>query len=223
LLEAEAIALETMERQRIIPVLIALLEYEWLSGETVIKAEQIDRITGTLDQSIYTIEKNEFAFWLRKARNQQLPLHETYEGYEVNNEKYRQAAVLWEQLNSHYMQALLLFEGDDDDKREAITIIQRLGATAAYEKLKAEMRTAGIKNIPRGARKTTQSNPAQLTDRELDILQLLNHDLQNKEIAARLFISAKTVDHHISSILYKLEVNSRKKAVREAIRLEIIK
>jgi DNA-binding NarL/FixJ family response regulator len=52
---------------------------------------------------------------------------------------------------------------------------------------------------------------------------LLNEGMQNKEIAARLFISAKTVDHHISSILYKLEVKSRVKAVQEAIRLEIIK
>jgi len=72
-------------------------------------------------------------------------------------------------------------------------------------------------------RKTTQSNPAQLTERELDILQLLNKGLQNKEIAAQLFISAKTVDHHISSILFKLDAKTRTKAVQEAIRLEILK
>ena len=89
--------------------------------------------------------------------------------------------------------------------------------------MKFEMRSSGIKSIPRGIRKTTQSNPALLTERELDVLQLLNEGLQNKEIATKLFISAKTVDHHISSILYKLEVNSRTKAVHEAIRLEIIK
>jgi DNA-binding NarL/FixJ family response regulator len=62
-----------------------------------------------------------------------------------------------------------------------------------------------------------------LTDRELDVLQLLTEGMQNKEIAARLFISAKTVDHHISSILFKLDVKSRTKAVQEAIRLEILK
>jgi len=105
----------------------------------------------------------------------------------------------------------------------ALSILQVLGATAVYEKMKLEMRTAGIKNIPRGIRKTTQSNPLFLTDRELDVLQLLKESLQNKEIAARLFISAKTVDHHISSILFKLDVNSRTKAVNEALRLQIIK
>ena len=85
------------------------------------------------------------------------------------------------------------------------------------------MRTAGIKSIPRGARKSTRANTASLTDRELDILRLLEKGLQNKEIANRLFISAKTVDHHISSIFFKLEVNTRAKAVQEAIRLEILK
>ncbi|HEY7160144.1 MAG TPA: LuxR C-terminal-related transcriptional regulator, partial [Acidobacteriota bacterium] len=81
----------------------------------------------------------------------------------------------------------------------------------------------GIKNIPRGARKTTQSNPEFLTDRELDVLKLLREGLHNKEIAARLYISAKTVDHHMSAILYKLEVSSRTKAVHEAEKLGIIK
>ena len=118
---------------------------------------------------------------------------------------------------------MVLFEGDDDDKRMALTIVHELGATAVYEKMKLEMRNAGIKNIPRGIRKSTQENPGQLTDRELDVLQLLKENLQNKEIAAKLFISAKTVDHHISSILFKLDVNSRTKAVQEALRLAIIK
>jgi DNA-binding NarL/FixJ family response regulator len=122
-----------------------------------------------------------------------------------------------------YEQALALFEGGEDDKRKAISIMQSIGATAVYEKMKFEMRSAGIKSIPRGIRKTTQSNPALLTDRELDVLQLLGEGLQNKEIASRLFISAKTVDHHISSILYKLEVKSRTKAVHEAARMGILK
>ncbi len=84
------------------------------------------------------------------------------------------------------------------------------------------MRISGIKSIPRGIRKTTQSNPALLTDRELDVLHLLKEGMQNKEIASQLFISAKTVDHHISAILFKLDVKTRMKAVHESIRLRII-
>lgn len=62
-----------------------------------------------------------------------------------------------------------------------------------------------------------------LTSLELGILQLLKEEMQNKEIGAKLFISPKTVDHHISSILFKFDVNSRTKAVKEAMRMEILK
>jgi len=130
--------------------------------------------------------------------------------------------MLWEQLGCRYEKALALFEGTEDDKRKAITIVHGLGANAVYEKMKLEMRASGIKSVPRGIRKTTRCNPAFLTGRELDVLQLLKEGLQNKEVAAQLFISAKTVDHHISSILFKLDVNSRIKAVTEALRKEII-
>jgi DNA-binding CsgD family transcriptional regulator len=224
LLEAKAKAFETMELQRIIPALVALLEYEWITGKNFIEEAALDSTISMVGQKGIVYENNEFAFWLLKARKQHVPLREYYEGYQIYNQTMAlKAADLWEQLGCPYEQALALFEGSEDDKRKAITIIHGLGAHAVYEKMKLEMRGSGIKSIPRGIRKTTQSNPALLTDRELDVLQLLNEGLQNKEIAANLFISAKTVDHHISSILFKLEVNSRTKAVNEAVRLQIIK
>ncbi|HEX5654466.1 MAG TPA: AAA family ATPase [Chitinophagaceae bacterium] len=217
-------AFENMEMQRIIPSLVALLEYEWLTGKTVIKTGDLERAIGMMGQSINNIENNEFAFWLLKARKKHLPLDDLYEGYDVGTvKKAQKAAVLWEKLGCPYVKAMVLFEGDDDDKRQAIKIVHELGATAIYEKMKMQMRMSGIKSIPRGLRKTTLSNAAQLTIRELDVLQLLKEGLQNKEIASRLFISAKTVDHHISSILFKLDSNSRTKAVKEAISREIIK
>jgi DNA-binding CsgD family transcriptional regulator len=224
LLEMQKKALETMELQRIIPSLIVLLEYEWLTGKNLFKTGDIECVIGKIDQSIYIFVNNEFGFWLKKARKQHLPLKEIHKGYEITNrETALEAAAMWEEAGCPYEQALALFEGNDDDKRKAISIVHGLGANAVYEKMKLEMRTSGIKSIPRGLRKTTQSNPAFLTGRELDVLKLLNEGMQNKEIAATLFISAKTVDHHISSILYKLEVKSRAKAVQEAIKLEIIK
>ena len=91
------------------------------------------------------------------------------------------------------------------------------------EKLKFQMRASGIKGIPRGIRKSTRENPANLTLRELGILRLLSEGMQNKEIAGKLFISPKTVDHHISSILFKLDVNSRTRAVKQAHERGILK
>jgi DNA-binding CsgD family transcriptional regulator len=224
LLQSAATSFATMELQRIIPCMVALLEYEWLTGKVLIKPEDLERSISVIGQSIYNVETNEFAFWLQKTRKEHLPLTELYEGYDVSTVKKAQhAASIWAKAGNPYARALTLFEGNDDDKRKAIEIIHHLGATATYEKMKLEMRTSGIKSIPRGARKTTQSNTAFLTIRELDVLQLMKEGMQNKEIAARLFISAKTVDHHISSILFKLNVNSRTKAVKEALSLQIIK
>lgn len=223
LLEAKSMAFETMELQRILPVLTGLLEYEWISGKTFIESAAIDSTIQMINGED-NFSNNEFAFWLLRARNQEISLSEIYEGYDVScAAKAVKAAALWEKAGNPYMEALALSEGNEDNKREAIKKVHELGANAVYEKLKFEMRASGIKSIPRGMRKTTRTNPAFLTIRELDILPLLKEGFQNKEIAARLFISPKTVDHHISSILFKLDVNSRTKAVRKAIGQEIIK
>jgi DNA-binding CsgD family transcriptional regulator len=224
LIEAKVKAFQTMELQRIIPALVALLEYEWIMDEQFIEKEALDTAIGMVEQMGNIYENSEFAFWLMKSRKQAVSLVEYYEGYQDYNQKRApKIAALWEELGCTYQQAIALFEGNEDDKRNAITLIQGLGAQAVYEKLKSQMRSSGIKSIPRGIRKSTQSNPALLTGRELDVLQLLNEGMQNKEIAARLFISAKTVDHHISALLYKLEAKSRVKAVQEAIKLGILK
>jgi two-component system NarL family response regulator len=53
---------------------------------------------------------------------------------------------------------------------------------------------------------------AELTRRELEVLELLGKGLRNKDIAARLFLSEKTVKNHISSIFMKLQVNDRTEA-----------
>lgn len=215
LTEAKAKAFGTMELQRIIPVLAALLEYEWITGKVLTDYITVDFAISTLEQAGDADMDNEFTYWLLKARKKYAPFHALHNSY---NDASR-----WEALGCPYEQALALFEGNEENKKKAIGIVQELGATAVYEKLKMEMRASGIKSIPRGMRETTKSNAARLTEREVDVLKLLKEGMQNKEIADRLFISAKTVDHHITSILFKLDVNSRVKAVNEAINLEIIK
>jgi DNA-binding NarL/FixJ family response regulator len=215
LTEAKAKAFGTMELQRIIPVLAALLEYEWITGKVLTDDIAVDFAITTLEQAGDADMDNEFAYWLLKARKKYIPFHSSQNSYGD--------ASYWEGLGRPYEQALALFDGDEDDKKKAICMVQELGATAVYEKLKMEMRASGIKSIPRGMRETTKSNAARLTGREVDVLKLLKEGMQNKEIADRLFISAKTVDHHITAILFKLDVNSRVKAVIEAINLEIIK
>ena len=224
LLEAKALAFETMELQRIIPVLLALLEYEWITGKSYIEMEALSRAINMIVQLGKFSKKSRFYFWLQRAGKDYLVPEEKLESDEGNNvTTVAEEAALWENWGCPYEHALVLFEGSIADKKKALMMIQALGADAVYEKMKLKMRTSGIKNIPRGIRKTTQSNVAHLTEREIDVLLLLKEGMQNKEIADRLFISAKTVDHHISALLFKLDVNTRVKAVQEAIQLEIIK
>jgi DNA-binding NarL/FixJ family response regulator len=74
----------------------------------------------------------------------------------------------------------------------------------------------------RGPRPTTLANPAHLTARELEVTGLLTDGLRNDEIARRLYISPKTVDHHVSAVLRKLGVPSRHHVGRAARELGVI-
>jgi len=93
-----------------------------------------------------------------------------------------------------------------------LAIFETLGAQPAAKMLREKMAAQGVKGVPRGPRSSTRANPEGLTAREMDILTLLADGRSNAEIAARLSISPKTVDHHVSAILEKLQVRSRLEA-----------
>jgi DNA-binding NarL/FixJ family response regulator len=73
--------------------------------------------------------------------------------------------------------------------------------------------------VPRGPRPRTRQNPSHLTPRELEILSLLAEGSRNSAIAEQLFLSPKTVSHHVSAILRKLEVDTRGQAAAAYSRL----
>jgi DNA-binding CsgD family transcriptional regulator len=223
LLEARTMAFKTNELQQIVPVLTALLEYEWITGKTQVQQELVDEMAKRIIQN-KAFPHSRFIFWLNKLHRQNSLFNETLDaGTFLLGSTTVDSAVAWEKLECTYEQALCLFQGKDPDKRKALSLVQQLGASAVSEKFKMEMRSSGIRKIPRGLRTSTRFNPAQLTNRELEVLEILKTGIQNKEIAEALFISPKTVDHHISSILFKLNVSSRSKAITEAARLGIVK
>ena len=87
--------------------------------------------------------------------------------------------------------------------------LRDLGAHAPAAIFARRLRQRGVRGIARGPRPSTRENPANLTARELEVLALLGDGLMNAQIAQRLHLSVRTVDHHVSSILRKLEVPSR--------------
>jgi DNA-binding SARP family transcriptional activator/DNA-binding NarL/FixJ family response regulator len=130
--------------------------------------------------------------------------------------QHRAAATRWIAAGAPYKAAWALLDSDDEvDLREARALFDQLGARVLVERTDAKLRSIGAK-VPRGARASTRANVGGLTDRELEVLDLLDEGLRNADIAARLHLSEKTVGHHVSSILAKLGVSSRLEAVRRA-------
>jgi tetratricopeptide (TPR) repeat protein len=146
LTEAKEMAFETMELQRIIPALVALLEYEWLTGKRIVDQRSLDEAIAMVGKMGNMYENGEFAFWLVKARKQHIELRESFIGYQVDDRSLAiRASDIWEKAGYPYGQALTLFEAGDEEKRKAISIVHALGAQAVYEKMKFEMRASVLK------------------------------------------------------------------------------
>ena len=93
------------------------------------------------------------------------------------------------------------------------SVFEDLGASRDADAAAALMRDLGIK-----AARTGPKNTGRLTSREQEVLALLGEGLSNPEIARRLFLSRKTVEHHVARILSKLGLRGRAEATALAAR-----
>jgi DNA-binding CsgD family transcriptional regulator len=192
---------------------MAKAEAYWLSNKLDQVIEEMESNNLHIMESNNPWKMGELAFWLWKAgRLPEIPNNIAKPYLLQIRGDWRGAAEEWKKLGCPYEEALALADGNEDSKRKALTILESLGATATINLLKQQMRESGIKKIPKGPRKSTKENPAGLTGRQMDVLKLLTKGLSNSEIASNLFISSKTVDHHISAILSKLNLHSRTEA-----------
>jgi DNA-binding CsgD family transcriptional regulator len=108
---------------------------------------------------------------------------------------------------------------DEPALREALNILTALGARPAARITRQRLRALGARSVPTGPRAATRAHPFGLTRREREVLDLICAEHTNAEIAAKLFISAKTVDRHVSNVLAKLGVPGRAAAASLAARL----
>ena len=79
-----------------------------------------------------------------------------------------------------------------------------------------------VSDVRRGPRRTARENRAGLTARELDVLALLAEGLRNAQIAERLVVSERTVDHRVSAIPRKLDVGTCGEAAAESTRRQLL-
>jgi DNA-binding NarL/FixJ family response regulator len=133
--------------------------------------------------------------------------------------RWAEAAKEWQGRGATYLRAAALGQGDEPAADEALRTLTRLGAVAAAEHLRADLRRRGVTYASRGPRRVTSGDSAGLTPRQLDVLRAVAEGLSDADIADRLTLSTKTVSHHMSAILRKLEVTSRGQAAAKAHRL----
>jgi ATP/maltotriose-dependent transcriptional regulator MalT len=219
--EARTLASDSQESQRIGPLASAFAEAAWLIGDR-------DRVIQEVGHA-YELSRNQrdawakgmLAVWLwRAGALEEIPtdIADPY-ALEIGG-AWQAAAKVWQALACPYERANMLgWYGGESEQREALALYEQLGAAPAAQALRKQMRARGVQGIPRGSRTSTRLDPHGLTKREAEILGLLSEGLRNSAIAKRLFLSTKTVDHHVSAILTKLGVPSRAEAVAMARKL----
>lgn len=151
-------------------------------------------------------------------------LHESKEGSFPSSNPYvmrmtgrwREAAKERNRLGWPYHRAMALADGDEAAQCETLNILHGLGARPAAQRVRVTLQKRGIRGLPRGPRASTRANPRSLTPRQTEILERMAEGRTNVQIAERLFIAPKTVEHHVSAILAKLGATSRAAAVQQA-------
>ena len=215
--EAAATADEAGEPQNQVPARLARAEAHWLEGEL-----DAARREAELAHDVCTTPsawlRGAVAVWLRRLGSPRPMGGEVAEPYRLLLDGDQAgAAHAWARLGSPYEAAMALADMPDEEAlREALSIVIGLGARAAAQVIRQRLRMLGARSIPAGPHAATRKRPFGLTRREHEVLDLICAEQTNAEIAAKLFLSVKTVDHHVSAILAKLGVPTRAAARRVA-------
>jgi DNA-binding CsgD family transcriptional regulator/tetratricopeptide (TPR) repeat protein len=210
----------TGELQRIVPVLELATERALTAGEAM-PIERFERLTAMPTSGVRAGRfGSRVAAWAAIAGLElevDPPLSAPHAA--MLRRDWRAAADAFGAAGWSYDRGLMLSLLDDEEAlAEALEVARDLGAEPLTRRVLERMRELGLR-IPQGPREATRANPAGLTARQLEVLELLTEGLTNAEIAERLVVSQRTAEHHVAAVLMKLGASSRREAVRRATEL----
>ncbi len=221
--ECIALADSLAQPEWVVHVRLARAEAHWLEGHDDDALAELSLATKAAADCC-SVCVSSVAGWLHRVTRLPQPSADLSGPFAVEvSEDPQTAAAAWAASGLEYDAALALLGSDHEPLlRDALTRLEKLGASAAARLVRLRMRDLGIRAVPAGVRATTKAHPAGLTRREQQVLELLCAGLTNDEISAQLVVSVKTVDHHVSAVLAKLGVPSRKVAAAEAARRGLV-
>jgi DNA-binding CsgD family transcriptional regulator len=209
-------ATQTQDIQRMWPAVAGRIELAWLT-DTLCSEVVADLLT-VLDMADgrgmpHAIGELGWWAWKVGVRSEPLPA-EAAGGYRLHVAgDLAGAAAAWDSLGAPYEAAMALADGDGEASlRCALERFVHLGASPMAQRTRRRLREGGARAVPRGPRRTTAASSAGLTARECDVVALVAAGLTNRDIAARLHVSDRTVGHHVAAILRKLGVKTRTEA-----------
>jgi predicted ATPase/DNA-binding CsgD family transcriptional regulator len=222
--EALALADRTGKLLRVGPVRAARAEAALLAGDQERAREEATAVRDLVFERGNRWDRGELAWLLWQAGERDVLTDCLAEPYALLIAgDFAGAAAAWHELGCPYEEACALAASDDPALvRRAVEIFEELGARPALMQAMRRLHTLGVRDVPtlrRGPRATTRAHPSGLTQREAEVLALVAAGLRNAEIAEQLYLTPKTVSHHLSAIYTKLGVETRIEAVNAASQL----
>lgn len=218
---ALAEALSTTEPQNIAPVRLALTEAAWLAGDIEAGHEQLEELVAMPLDGFDRWELGELATWWRRLGvNRPFPaaierVAPPYAAELAGNALA--AAGQWADLGLPYDAALARVraaeQGEATALGEAVRALETLGAKPATARARRLAQQLGVADqlpkMRRGPYAGTRRHPLGLTNREVQVLDLIAQGMGNQDIARRLFRSPRTVEHHVAAVLGKLNAANK--------------
>jgi DNA-binding CsgD family transcriptional regulator len=204
-------------------VMAAKAEAAWLRGDLDAAREHVRAGLGVEGVEQDSRALGDLALWAARCGEPVMPeLERAPKPVRLELAGDWSAAIrAWEELGCDYDAALAALPADARAASRAAETLQRLGAVATARAFTRAREAAGA-SAPRGPRRSTLANPAGLTRREREVLDELASGATNAAIAAALHLSERTVAHHVSAVLRKLDMPTRTAAVAEAQRLGLL-